>query len=509
MVCINGLSYNAEQSKPCGWDLTRSEAHCQDSWGRFPPWWQAGAANKAAACEWFIGNGFHILDQDSVMRFAGGRDDAGVYTGVRIPDKPSFDERFYLQGRSGATNAPDRARRWATSRERTTTTRSSRRMRRGTRSWRRAISRSPRPTPPTIPAQARVPGRLQRARADVPLGQSSVLLGGRWDFDGGFARETAWFLGAYDNQFTLTGANVGTNQFEHQDGQSVPGNTITQESSSTGYSTSTSFSIGIFDTSGTTTYGRSESEDATITIDISSWKVSPALVGRRITYNWRTNTPVSWDDTISKGTAGPHDLNPMNITDFGPSSITSWSGDPTWGRVSLGVNRVVHLFDHSSYYDRGSNSIVDGGYHDTQLHYVDGPDDRVPNTKSAIGAGINFCDPLVMWAEQFWAQCAGLRATISVTAVCSQSWTTISFEVGTLRTPNSSCNQPSDPVPVGTGNDVDVELLTPSFATVGSTTCTDQNGTVVAQKDSGATITIPGSALKPQTQVACRVNLST
>jgi hypothetical protein len=48
------------------------------------------------------------------------------------------------------------------------------------------------------------------------------------------------------------------------------------------------------------------------------------------------NTLVSWD-TIAAGGGGPHDLNPLNITDLGPTSITSWSGNPTWGKASIAV----------------------------------------------------------------------------------------------------------------------------------------------------------------------------
>jgi hypothetical protein len=507
-------SQNAEQSKPCGWDLTLSTAWCEDEWTDEAPW--RPADDKAAACQYFMRQGYHILDMDSVKTFARGKNAAGQYTDVKIPDSPSgpYDNRFYRQAAEWGDECPRNGTQMGNIQ--------------GTDYYYAILEPDSSPPAHTIvassdltvnatnppsdsnktPTLAFQNGYNGRGRMYEWLPTPVIDIGGRWDFDGAFPRETAWFLGAYDSQFTLTGANVGTSQFEYQQTQSVPQNRITEESSSTGQSTATSFNVGIFDDVYTGGFEKSEEEHADITIVIPSWEVIPSPGGRTITYNWRTNTPVSWA-TIAGGGGGPHDLNALNITDFGPSSITSWSGNPTWGKVSIGVNRTVHLIDHSSHYDRGSNSIVDGGYHDTQLHYTDGPDDIAPSTKASIGAGINFCDPVVMWAKQFWAQCAGLQATISVTAVCTNpNWTNISFLVGAFRTPNSSCNKPSDAVPVGAGNDVDVEFLTPSSATAGSTTCTDQNGTVVAKQSTGATITIPGRALKPQTQIACKMNLS-
>jgi hypothetical protein len=515
-------SYNAKQSKPCGWDLTNLTAWCEDGWSDVP--WRP-ADDKAAACKYFMAAGFHILDQDSVKVFSSGMNDRGQYTNVRIPDQPSgrvpLDERFYRQAAEWGDECPSSGTQTGNIQ--------------GT-DYYYAILEPDAPAhtivaasdltisatnPPKDqnqkPALAFMGGYNGRGRVYHWVASNLVLKSGRWDFDGGFPRETAWFLGGYDNTYTLTGPNVGTTQFEYQQTQSAPQQEITEESSSRGVSTSTSYNIGIFDFSLTGGYAKSEEEHADTTIVIPSWKVSPNPGGRTITYNWNTNTPVSWE-TITGGGGGSYDLNPLNITDFAPSSITSWSGNPTWGQVSIDVNRTVHLIDHSSHYDHATNSIVDGGYHDIQLHYADGPNDLTPSTKAPIGAGINLCDPLVMYAKQFGLACAGLQASISVTPGCSNpSWNNqIKFQVGALTTPTGpgglSCNKPSDPVPVGTGSDTDVEFLgTPLAATAVSATCKDQNGTVVAQKSplgKPAVITVPGSALKSQAQIACTINLS-
>jgi hypothetical protein len=506
-------TYNVKQSKPCGWNQTTWNAWCEDTYY----WQQVGNGDKAAACQWFMDNGYHILDQDTVMRNAvgGGKNSQGAYTVYDTQALAPYLRQAATWGDECPKNRPQTGNIQGTD-------------------YYFGIFEGPAAPAHTIVAASDLTVSATNPPKDQNQAPRLTFQGdyngrgrryywarrptqydpGDFKWDGVFPKETAWFLGAYDNTFTLTGANVGTSQFEYQHDQSVPGNIVDQTTKTTGDSFTTSFNIGIFDDVITGGYGESRTKDASTTITIPSWKVIPAPGGRTITYNWRTNAPVSWD-TIAAGGGGPHDLNPMNITDMAPSSITSWSGAPTWGKVSITVERTVHLIDHSSYFDRGSASIVDGGYHDTPLRFADGPDDVVPSTAAPIGSGINFCDPLVMWAKLFGLSCAGLQATISVTPVCSSDKfaNQIKLEVGALKIPDGpglSCNQPSDPVPVGTGSDADVEFLAPITATAVSATCTDSSGAVVAQKNplgKPPTITVPGSALKPQTQITCKMTL--
>jgi hypothetical protein len=67
---------------------------------------------------------------------------------------------------------------------------------------------------------------------------------------------------------------------------------------------------------------------------------------------------------------------------------------------------------------------------------------------------------------------------------------------------------------VGTDSDTPVQYTGPVQANPVSGTCTDQNGTVVVRYDSPQQfgthqiITVPASAIKPQTSIACTITFA-
>jgi hypothetical protein len=228
-------------------------------------------------------------------------------------------------------------------------------------------------------------------------------------------KETMLFLGSYDHTIEIRGAAQLNDQvLEYSGNKSFPTNQITFSSQSTGKSTSESFGIGIFGDMATGSYDRTESHSASVTVNVPSWEITPVPGKRAISYRWATNDPLPWQTIADHNVSGgPYTdanaswgLNPINKVDFSPTSLTAWTGDQTYGQLSIGSTRQVRLVDHFSYYVpwKGKDGGPDDAFWVTNLEFADNPDTRTPNTKEPVGPGINLCDPLVR-SPDFKADC--------------------------------------------------------------------------------------------------------
>jgi hypothetical protein len=217
-------------------------------------------------------------------------------------------------------------------------------------------------------------------------------------------KETMVFLGAYEHTIAINGANLDDSMLEYSGNKSFPNNQITFDSKSTGTSTTQSFGVGIFGDMGTMSYDRTESHSASVTVDVPSWAISPVPGQRRIGYQWTTNDPLPWqtiaDHDSSHGPPSPvdasWDLNPLNKTDFSPTSLSVWTGAQTYGLLTVASDRTLRLVDHFSYFD---SSAGEHGPRESfwvsNLTASDSPDTNTPVTTNSVGPGLNLCDPLV------------------------------------------------------------------------------------------------------------------
>jgi hypothetical protein len=244
-------------------------------------------------------------------------------------------------------------------------------------------------------------------------------------------KETMLFLGAYEHTIEILSGVDPSNQadqltnlvFEYSGNKSFPTRTIDFTTQTTTQSYSQDFNIGIFGDMATGGYGQSVTQSASVSVMVPSWQVSSLATNRRITYQWTTNDPLPWAviaaNNMRDYTRGQPEkdtgsidgapviaswgLNDLNRAGFIPTSLTVWQGEKTFGRLKISSQRTVHLVDHFSYFSPSKRGAKEA-FWVSPLTFDDSPDGITPNTKNAVGAGINLCDPLVR-APDFKDRC--------------------------------------------------------------------------------------------------------
>ncbi len=369
---------NSLSSQPCGWNQTTWKAWCPDT----AYWKQAAGGDVSATCNWFLQHGYDVIDAQTVHDLYNPGDSSSGYN-VHWYD---FDHGF-VQAQSAGDHCPDESAQTGNIQgqdyyyaiyEPTT------------QSHTLVIL-----TDPTISAS--INGKLVH---DGWNGSGRIETLHQCDgckdlytWDGAFLQEDAFFLGAYRDTIKLSAPQLTTQSFEYSGNQSFPNNQITFSNHDSSRSSTSSISVGVFGSDGTLGYGQSVSESAAVSVEVPDWQVSPAPGSRTITYDWTTNTPLSWS-TITSGGGGPfHDLNNLNSSDFSPTSLTVWTGADTWGKISVENARQIMLVDHYSTYN-GDGGVANK-FHVTTFTYDDNPDSVTPTTKNPVSPGINLCDPMV------------------------------------------------------------------------------------------------------------------
>lgn len=382
---------NSLRSEPCGWNQTTWKAWCSNT----QYWQQAAGGDIAGTCNWFLDHGYDVIDGPTVRSTFQTGDGTSGYD-VHWND---FNYGF-VQAKSAGDYCPN--------------VRSQTGNIQGvdyyyaiyepvTRSHTLVVL-----TDPTISASSASQGKLAqdgwngsgRLETLHACGDCNPF----YTWDGKFLDEDAFFLGAYQEKIALSAPQVTNKSFEYSGNQSFPNNQITFSNQDSSRSTTASISVGVFGSDGTVNYGQSVTESAAVTVEVPDWQVSPTPGSRAITYDWTTNTPLSWS-TITSGGGGPfHQLNNLNKSDFSPTSLTVWTGADTYGKISVNNTRQIQLVDHYSV-DEG-NGVIGNKFHITTLTYDDNPDSIIPDTKNPLGPGINLCDPAVASPNQVQA-CKG------------------------------------------------------------------------------------------------------
>jgi len=494
-----GGSQNLSQYGPCAWNHTTLNAWCTDTW-----FWAAKSGghpgDKTAGCEWSLGNGYDIINQQAVPGFQGGWNGDGAYT----VDWLNFDKAFVqkpgdacpaagtqignLQGNDYYYAIFDPELKQHT-----------------------VIAL----TDPTVSAATN--GELWHDNQQNGSGREELLYGtglaASYVETPKSLQETAWFLGSFNQSFTLSGTNLTDTTFEYSGGKSFPQNSITFTSNSASQSTTQGFSVGIFGDTPTVTYSDSQTESATVSLQVPDWQVSPTPGSRTVNYSWTTNDPISWT-TITGGGGGTWDLNPLNKADFNPGSLTVWQGSQTYGSVAIKSTKTLGLVDHYSMWSQSGGHVVDR-FATQSLAYGDDPNEITPNTVNskvgpAIGPGIDLCDPAVM-SPDFQTQCGAQPAspTIQFFVTCKL----VTGTVGLTAVGQSVGSVPCPPggylakkVSVAPDEAATVLVTPPAGAATTAISCVDQNdsGTNVYKT---STATIPASTLTTGAQVLCYVRV--
>lgn len=401
---IGGTAYSASLTPECGWNTTTRNTWCPDSW-----FWrqQAGSGSDTeqaiTACNWFLNNGYHMVDQRVIRANGQATSTPGLYTwngnfsqawrrqrGDTCPANRTQvmemqgDDYFYALYDPAADQHQIIA---------LTDPTVSAAQGGGTLAFGESSDNTPN--------SSWVNGTGEISTLNYVPGAPSVV-----SDDHRTQWERGWFLARYQHDFALTGANLTSNTFEYRGALSVPQDEVTYEGSSQGTSTSRGFSVGIFGNDPNVTYSDTVTEDANVSINVPNWEVQPKPGPRSISYEWTTNTPISYT-TITAGGQGPWGINSLAVRDFNPGSLTAWVGDATWGPVSMESNRTLTFADHYSLWD-GGGQLIDR-FQMGDLAFSFSPDAVNPPQGNAKNpnptAGINLCDPLV-GVERFKSQCA-------------------------------------------------------------------------------------------------------
>jgi hypothetical protein len=290
---------NFAQYKPCGWNQTTFNAWCTDT-----SYWQSQSrGDKFAGCRWFLDNGYYIIDEDTVRGVTGTLNDSGAYT-VNWGD---FDSAF-IQGGSFGDHCPDANGQTGHIQ--------------GNDYY--YVIYDPQTdahaliavSDPTISASTS--GTL--AHEDAFNGSGRIYWRPdpfkpvEYEWSGHFLNEHAWFLGAYEHKLAISaGPQVTQQSFLYSDKQSFPVKQITFTGQNRSQSTNLNWQVGVFDTSFTGGYGKSEGMASSITVEVPDWEVSPLPGLRAMSYKWMTNTgndgtSLPWS-TITAGGGGPFTLN--------------------------------------------------------------------------------------------------------------------------------------------------------------------------------------------------------
>ena len=230
-------------------------------------------------------------------------------------------------------------------------------------------------------------------------------------------RETAWFLGAYKHKLSLSGPQLDPLSFEYSASNSFPQKAIDYDSEGTSQSRTIDFNVGVFGESGTLSAGVSFTQSVSAEHTIPNWVATPVPGRREVTQGWTTNRPTPWavmqahqwpfttgeqwgevGTTYVPPANAPWDLNPLNIGDFNPQSIATWTGKETWGPVNVASSRTVSMVDHFSHVDLRVDpgfARLSDGFAVQDFTFADEVNAITPNTKSPKGPGINLCDPIV------------------------------------------------------------------------------------------------------------------
>jgi hypothetical protein len=508
---------NYAQYKPCGWNQATDNAWCTNT-----SYWQSQTreaqverqqrglpdlGDKFAGCQWFLDNGYYMIDEETVLGVTGSLNDSGAYT-VKWGD---FDWAF-IQGGSFGDHCPDAKGQTGNIQgndyyyflydpETTSHT---------------VIAASD----PTISAS--IDGTL--AHEDAFNGSGRIYWRPdpfkpvEYEWSGRFLYEHAWFLGAYEHELTLSaGPQVTEESFEYASQKSAPSKQITFTGQNRSESTNLSWNVGVFDTSFTGGYGKSQGMASSITVEVPDWEISPLPGSRTVTYKWTTNTgndgtPLPWS-TITGGGGGPFTLNDLNKADFGPAEVTTWTGDQTWGLLNMASTRTLHLVDHYSRYD-GRGGIEDR-FATKELAYGDNPDQIVPVTTNPAGAGLDLCDPNVM-APPFKTQCATAQhrapaqATIMVGSQACQGDPVggVAFTVAGKDAGRAGCGGQGKDTTVTANADAEVRAKPDPGVTVVRMNCYDidaMTGSFVEVE--APQLIVPGPKLAPGARVFCNATL--
>ena len=492
-----GGAQNVSQYAPCAWNQSSHNAWCTDTW-----FWadKSGGhpGDKAAGCQWFLNNGYDIVNQQAVPGFQRGWNGDGAYT-LNWGD---FQDAFVQQpGDACPTDGTQLG------------------NIQGNDYYYAIFDPQLRQhsvivlTDPTVSAATN--GQLWHDNQQNGSGskQEFVLTSGgeRILSTARGLPETAWFLGSFNQSFALTGTNLTDQNFEYSGGKSFPQDSITFTSGSTSQSTTQGFSVGIFGDTGTADYSSSTTEDATVTVEVPDWQVSPTAGSRTVNYAWTTNDPVSWA-TINGGGGGSWWLNPLNKADFNPGSLTVWQGAQTYGLVAIKSTKTLGLVDHYSVWSQADGDVVDR-FATKSLAYGDDPNEITPNTTNskigpAVGPGINLCDPAVM-SPDFQAQCAAQPSlpTIQFFLACGLASGNVSMTVAGQSAGSVAC--PADgyidkKIAVAPNEAATVVVTPPAGARTSAIACFDENNASAGGATSNSsTATVPASSLTIGAQITC------
>jgi hypothetical protein len=395
---------NKTQYQPCGWNQSTYNAWCTDTWF----WKQQSGGDLTVGCQWFLKNGYDILDRGSVNSATTTQTTDGAYHVTWDDFGGGFEQE---SGDDPATDCPANGTQLGNIQG---------------NDYYFALYDNVLDqhtlvvlTDPTVSASTNghlwhEPGALNGS------GETHVvdLYGIEHDIPRPLP-ETAWFLGQYTHNFTLTGNPPLSDQsFEYSSSKSFPNNSISFSNSSESHGTSQGFNVGIFGAQGTGGYTSTDSITTSVSVTTPDWTVSPTPGGRTISYSWQTNTPIDWN-TIAGGGGGTWDLNDLNRADFSPAALTVWSGKASCCDVNISSTRGLWFVDHYSRWDDASQQVQDR-FATSLLQYGDSPNEILVNTKNPVGPGIDLCDPAVM-APSFQDQCAGEAPppTLSMVVSCA------------------------------------------------------------------------------------------
>jgi len=474
--------------KTCGWNTTTLNAWCPDT----SLYQEQFRGDAVRACQWFLSNGYRLVDPDAVYRATGGqKNEAGAYT--FHDDAPVSFQQW------GGDSCPQRGNQTG-------------RLQGSDTYYAFALPNEARHaliavTDPSIsavdgtstmfkkPGDSNGTGTIVQRVSSPETGLNVVTTPAP-------LRETAWFLGAYTHSLAVSGPQLGNLDFVYSEKDSLPTGQISPKTVSTGSSTSRTFDVGLFGETGTIGAGQTTSVETSVAWTIFDWEWGQRVGQRTIAYDWWTNDPISWG-TITGGGGGPWELNDLNTRTFGPSSVTTWKGPYTYGKVSVASERLLQLVDHYSQY---ANGKVSDHFAIKRLSYGASPDEVTP-AQSNVGPGIDFCDSNILVTafidkckEYHPAPAGQTRLTIGVD--CNDGPGNVDLEV---KNETWSVTCPSfarKDFTVTSGNPAEITAA-PTGLALRDLQCYDQSWTSFAHVFDSPQYTVPGGRLVPDGFVVC------